>query len=197
MPSTRISTIETHPQRQAIIKALAEEQSYRQIEKWTEPTVSTGALSRFKRHSMHVLLSAVTEAKQAIAYKGDRMPASAVQSVTRAALTAAVDPFAAAALRTQQRHERWIDDLEQSPDLDTYKVMAQIDRNNLAAQEYAARLAGRLADTANTTNNTSVSVYLSIPREDLSRSASGGPGSAPGSAPGTVTVECTPTKSTE
>jgi hypothetical protein len=54
-----VSSIASHPQRQRIIDALVAEQPYRIIQSWATPSVSTGALSRFKRQAIRELSGAV------------------------------------------------------------------------------------------------------------------------------------------
>lgn len=153
------STIESHPQRQKIIDALLAGSTLRQIAAWTEPKVTESAICRWRRNVTLRTNTALDSAKAAIALqdKGLQHVAPngqdlAMQSVARAALTLAVDPFVARGLAQDRRRASWMDDLEQAPEAADYRTLAALDRNDLAAQEYHARLAGRLDSAATITN---------------------------------------------
>lgn len=155
------SSLEGHPQRDRIISAIVAKRPYREIAAWTSPPVTPMALSRYKSRALAVTDAAVIAAKKAIAINSKGLPSHVMDSVTQAALTVAVDPFASRALRQDARRSGWMDDLEQAPEAADYRTLAALDRNDLQAQEFSARLAGRLdADT----HQVNVSVLLRVPR---------------------------------
>ncbi len=162
----RVNSIESHPQRQKIIDALAIGTPYRDIEKWASPAVTRTSLSRFKIAINDKLRSAAQTIDKAIPLlnqsvtdvgtsNGTIVPNGALN---RAVMVAATDPFLQSARRTLDRHERWIGELEDAKGKDrNWQALAQVDRNNLAAQEYAAKLSGRMS------TGDSVNVQIVIP----------------------------------
>jgi hypothetical protein len=86
---------------------------------------------------------------------------------TRAAMAAAIDPFVSRVLAADRRRASWMDDLEQAPEAADYKTLAVLDRNDLAAQEYHARLAGRLDSAVG-----SVQIQIVIPAGQAQPAAS-------------------------
>ena len=151
------STIDGHRQRDKIIDAIAAGQPYRDISAWTEPRVSIGAISRYKIKALAEHDRRVSDARRAIQQSVSAVPdAKAVTAVTGAALSMALDPFMLRVLNQDKRRASWMDDLEQAPEASDYRTLAQLDRNDLAAQEYLARLAGRLDNNSSQVNVTIV-----------------------------------------
>lgn len=151
-----ISSIETHPQRQKIINALLSGSSLRQIAAWAQPPVTTAAICRWRQKATATLESARQQAKLVIANNDKDLLDSngepkrdVMQAVTRAALTAAADPFIA---RVEQlRAERATVKAEAHGEGD-YRAYAALDRNDLTELQLHAQLAGRLDTGAQQTN---------------------------------------------
>ena len=152
----RQSEIANHPQRQKIIDAILAGQPYRDITAWTVPPVGRGVLSRFKASSFGAIRAKVREAQASLSIYDSGPRDSVPQSVTRAAMAAVSDPFMLRVLNQDKRRASWMDDLEQAPEASDYRTLAQLDRNDLVAQEYLAKLAGRLDNTASQVNVTIV-----------------------------------------
>lgn len=153
------SSIESHPQRQRIIEAIAAGRPYREICAWSNPPVTTGALSRFKSRAIAVTDQAVIAAKAMIANNDSGLTTVNSEAVTRASLAVAVDPFVGELLRKSTRRERWISDAEGKADGMDHRALAAYDRNGTADLELHARLTGRL-DSGNTTTNNTLLVMM-------------------------------------
>jgi hypothetical protein len=136
-----VSSLESHPQVNQIIDAIVAKTPYRLVAAQADPPVSTAAISRFASRIKSRTADTISQAKRAIANIDKGVTPEVEQAVTRAALTAAVDPFVARAMRSDERRERWMAAVEADAD---YRTLATLDRNDLAAQEYQARLAHRL-----------------------------------------------------
>ena len=136
-----VSSIESHPQRQKIIDAILAGQSLRLIASKADPAVSPAAISRFASRISRNTAETIAQAKAAIANKDKGFDPFLDQAVTRAAMTAAVDPFMARAVKSDARRDRWMEACEADAD---YRTLASLDRNDLTAQQYQAQLAGRL-----------------------------------------------------
>lgn len=140
---TRVSSIESHPQRAEIIAALAAEQPYREIAKWSKPTVTIGTLSRFKSRTLQNLFANVSKANEAIA-NGMTRPED-VQSVTRAAMHVAIDPFCSRISQHAATIDNAIDDAKTLREgrMDG-RTIASLISTDLKGLELKARLEGRL-----------------------------------------------------
>lgn len=106
----RTCSIDTHPQRQKIVDALVAEQPYRDIVTWATPSVSTAALSRFKRKALAELRGISKQSDSAPIY--DSGGHNVTNSVSRAALTAQASPFRARLQSMWERAERSMDRAE-------------------------------------------------------------------------------------
>ena len=169
-----ISSLESHPQRDRIVDAIVAGRSLNEIVKWASPAVTAMALSRYKRKALAVTQRHISQAQTAILNNDNGLTEVDAKAVMRATLAASVDPFIARALAQDRRRASWMDDLEQQPEAVDYRTLAALDRNDIAAQEYHAKLAGRLQDASSTTQ---VMIVCPAPT-----GTTGEPGSA--SAPG-------------
>jgi hypothetical protein len=136
-----VSCLESHPQRQKIIDDLVSGKTYRQVARQTDPPISTAAISRFASRIKRDTAASIRAAKNAIAHNDMGLGADVNQAVTRAAALVASDPFLSRAIKSDARRERWMKSAESEAD---YRALAALDRNDLSAQEYQARLTGRL-----------------------------------------------------
>ncbi len=143
----RTSSISSHPQSQKIIEAIVSRQPYRDIEKWTNPPVTRGSLSRFARDIQAKTRDAIGTANTALAQYDAQLPDSVTNSVTHAALVAASDPFYARI----QKHQVTLD-REIGTSTGDARGIAALISTDLKGLELHARLAGRLDAPAPTTN---------------------------------------------
>lgn len=168
-----VSSLESHPQRQKIIDAIAAGIPYRDISSWTQPPVTPMALSRYKRSAVDTLIRNVTSAKAAIANNDSDLTVVNNEAVTRAALSVASDPFLLAAQKQSDRRGRWIREIEDAGDYTDsgpdYATLAKLDRNDLTALELHARLAGRLDARPTGGDSVELHLHLGIPRLDPGR----------------------------
>lgn len=155
------STLETHPQRKAIIDALAAGQPFRTIARWTNPPVTPNVLSRYKRRALDTLHSNVKRAKAAIANNGNELQPVGTNEIEKAALAIAADPFLARIARMQNEQDEMAELARSKEDI---RAWAAVDGNRMKALEFHARLAGRIDQPpAGNVTNVQVICLPSVP----------------------------------
>lgn len=159
-----VSSLESHPQRQKIVEAIVAETPYRLVSAWTNPKVSPAAISRFASRIKSRTADTIHQAKVAIANIDKGVTPELEQAVTRAALTAAADPFVARILK----HQATVD-AEIGTAAGDARGIAALVSTDLKGLELHARLTGRL-ETRSDAPTTNLHVYLGIPRLDPGRS---------------------------
>jgi hypothetical protein len=154
--ASKLSSIESHPQRQKIIEAILAGSTLRQITAWANPPVSTASICRFKRNALAKVQDSLSAANLAIANRDTDLPPDSTivkqdvsLAVTRAALTAAADPFIARIQKHQATLDAAITDAAADKDA---RGIASLVSTDLKGLELHARLAGRLDTPAQQTN---------------------------------------------
>lgn len=138
------SSIAEHPQRKKIIDAILSRQAYRDIEKWADPPVTRGSLSRFAvtlRHKTRDKVSAISEVIAQNANNDKELSPAVTRAVTEAAMLAVLDPIRERIAQHQRTIDRSLSTAEINED---GRTVASLISTDLKGLELDARLSGRL-----------------------------------------------------
>jgi hypothetical protein len=169
------TAIESHPQRQSILEALAAGQSPQKISKWCNPPLSHVAIWRYRRnHGLPAMQRAETIVKalqkQGLLKDGEEIGnrAEAIKTVTEQ--VALDDPILS---RIQKSYDRMDGAFATITETKAYDQLAALENAESRKIELHARVTGRLNDNAGTTNNVQILVLPPSTRPESLQSAQG------------------------